>query len=118
MLPHAGLAQSQQSTPLIGEGGEPCALHPAPTRFARIMEVRMNKARKTARKRQRLLQKGATEGKDTLLGRWALKIWNQGIGFHKRRAIARAATQAEFNASAAHVMAKHQVSLQRLADGD
>lgn len=78
----------------------------------------MNKAKKTARKRRLLLVKGAGQDPKTLLGRWALKIWNQGIGFHKRKAIARVATQAEFEASAQRVMAKHAPSLQRLADDD
>lgn len=54
----------------------------------------MNRARRTARKRRNLLLKGAGMDPKTRLGAWALRIWNQGIGYHKRAAIEAAAMQA------------------------
>lgn len=54
----------------------------------------MNKAKHTARKRMNLLRKGAEQGPKTLLGRWALRIWQQGTGFHLKEAIAAAAAKA------------------------
>lgn len=60
----------------------------------------MNRAKKTAQKRRALLRRGAQcdpnskDERESFLGRWALKIWNQGLGFHKRAAIAAAAAKA------------------------
>lgn len=65
------------------------------------MEDRMNRAKKTAQKRRALLRHAATcsptskNERESFLGKWALKIWNQGIGFHKRAAIEATAKKAE-----------------------
>lgn len=61
----------------------------------------MNRAKKTAQKRRALLKYAATCSPDdrsprlAMLGAWALKIWQQGIGFHKRKAIEAAAAKAQ-----------------------
>lgn len=41
----------------------------------------MNKAKRTGRKRRNLLLKGLNESPKSLLGRWALRIWQAGKGW-------------------------------------
>lgn len=85
----------------------------------------MNRAKKTAQKRRALLKYAATcspEDKNPILanlGAWALRIWQQGIGFHKRAEIARAAgrmaTDEEARTSGAKVIEERKGLLTRLA---
>lgn len=59
----------------------------------------MNAARKTARKHRHLLNKGASQDPKTFLGRWALKIWRQGIGYNKRKLVEAVVEAGKVNAA-------------------